>query len=122
MRTSQGATPLSAGPLPPRPCRGHGSLTGSRCHPSRPLFVPRQRAHIDEDHRSQGDEPRDLRGGRRPVEATGPAAPGARRNAGNAYDDAVAAHRTGLPNGTACSARHAGEPPLPVVLGHSDGR
>jgi len=44
MSTNHGATPRSAGPLPPRPCRGHGSLTGWSCHAGRPPFAPRQSA------------------------------------------------------------------------------
>ena len=38
--TSQGATPRRARPGPPRPGRGHGSATGSRCQPKRALFRP----------------------------------------------------------------------------------
>ena len=44
IRISHGATPRRARRLPPRPGRGHGSLTGSRCQPRAPPLLPRLRA------------------------------------------------------------------------------
>ena len=54
--------------------------------------LPAPQRDVDEEHRPEGDAPRDLRGRRRPVEAAHPTAPGAQRDAGNADDHAAGTH------------------------------
>ena len=54
--------------------------------------LPRQQCEVDEEHRDQGDQPRDLRRHGRPVVAAHPTAPGAQRESGNADDDTAATH------------------------------